>query len=159
MRTLFIITCLANIAFAFGTLPWMPDRVTYDFVANKSVSPIIYAVFASTLIGVLGTVFFGLSLIPFTPATSYGTPNRDYWLKEENRPKANQHTRSYFESGGFGTMLLFLSWQWAIFQANQRVPAELNKIALGLGAGIFVVFIIVILIRFCLAFRLPKGKE
>ena len=176
MRTLFVITCFANIAFAFGTLPWMPEKVEYSFYCDgrygrfildedgryvlryKSVSLLTHAVLMNiTIIGV-GAIFWGLSLVPFTPITSYGTPNRNYWLKEENRPKIFRRARSYCESMGFGVMLVFLSIQWDIFSFNQVTSFHYHTVQ-DYATLIVIAFLIVETIRYVLFLRLPKGKE
>ena len=163
MRTLFIITCLANIVFAFGTLPWMPEKVAIHFGPDKTpnewVSPLIYAILASTLVGVLGAAFFGLSSIPFTSTTSYGTPNRDYWLKEENRPKVIQRLRFYFLSIGIGVLLVLLSYQWTIFHYNRTLPPYFDASVPFCCSIIFAVYVPIEIVRSYLFFRLPKGKE
>jgi len=65
MRILFIITCLANIALAFGSLLWMPDQIAVHFTldgrANRFEPPIANAVMMSVLIGIMGAVVLGVS--------------------------------------------------------------------------------------------------
>jgi uncharacterized membrane protein len=62
MRILLITTCLANIAFAFGTLPWMPERVAHHFgldgVPNGFMSPLTYALVMS-----IGNIFMGAIIL------------------------------------------------------------------------------------------------
>ena len=145
MRTLFIITCLANIAFAFGTLPWMPDAVLISVIAVH-----------------LGTgVLIGSMLTEMGLELSY-MPNREYYLNEENRPKTIRLYRSFVESIGMGTMILLLFIQWAIgqyFQADVPNLVELGVRNLMIGICVFCAFMIVECMRLYLSFRLPKGKE
>ena len=145
MRTLFIITCIANIAFAFGTLPWMPDAMLISIIAAH--------LGAGVLIGSMLTET-GLEL-------SY-MPNREYYLNEENRPKTIRLYRSFVESIGVGVMLLFLFIQWVIgqyFQADVPNLVETGVRNLMIGFITFFVFLIVECVRLHLAFRLPKGKD
>ena len=164
MRILFIITCLANIAFAFGTLPWMPEKVAIHFglggMADRFVSPMGNAIEMSLTIGILAGILFGVSLsMPIMPTSCINIPNRNYWLNEENRPQTIRRLRSFLDFVGIGVCLFFLFVQWETFQANQRAPVTLNMIEIWIGMGVFVVFVLVESIRLHLAFRLPKEKE
>ena len=164
MRTLFIIACLANIAFAFGTLPWMPEKVAVHFgihgTPNGWDSPISNAIMMSIVIGLLAVIFLCMSLsMSIFPSFCYSVPNRNYWLNEENRSQTIRRLRSFIKLSGIVVFLFFLFIQWEIFQANQRVPMTLNMIEIWIGMGIFIVFVLVESIRLHLSFRLPKGKE
>ena len=104
MRTLLIITFLANIAFAFGSLPWQPDAFARAVQVSITVSLLTaFALVASS------NSFLSM------PWTWRGTPNRDYWLNEENRPKAIQRCRFFIGEIGIDTMLFILFFQWAAF--------------------------------------------
>ena len=164
MRTLFIITCLANIAFAFSTLPWMPEKVAVHFGLNGAPdgwdSSISNAIAMSTTVGLLAMIFLSISLsMPIMPTFCFNVPNRHYWLNEKKRPQTIRRLRSFLDVTGVGIFLFFLFVQWETFQANQKVPAALNMIEFWTGLGIFFLFIIVESIRLHLVFRLPKEKE
>jgi len=161
MRILFIITCLANIAFVFGMLPWMPERVAIHFALNgtadRFVAPMENAIEMSFTIGLLAVFLLGISMsMSIMPAFLFNVPNRNYWLNEENRPQTIRQLRSFLDFVGTGFFLFFLFIQWETFQANQKVPVALNMTAFCIGTGIFVVFVLVEIIRFYLSFRLPK---
>ena len=166
MRTLFIITCLANIAFAFGTLPWMPEKAAIHFgldgTADRFVTPMESAIEMSLTIGLLVVVLLGIPLsmsMSIMPDFCVNIPNRKYWLNEKNRPQTIRRLRSFLDFVGIGFCLLFLFIQWENFQANQRVPVELNMTTVWISTGIFVIFVLVESIRLHLVFRLPKGEE
>ena len=160
MRILFLTICLTNIAFAFGSLPWMPDPMAVHFAldgrANGFAAPLEHAVMMSVTIGILTATFLGSScLMSRIPNELINLPNRDYWLNAENRPKTIRRVSAYLESVGNAVMLFFLAVQWEVFQANQTVPPHMNSGLPLYGGGILTVWIVVETVRVCLAFRRP----
>ena len=166
MRTLFIITCLANIVFAFGMLPWMPEKVAIHFGANGMpngwASPIPNAILLSITTAIMGAGILGCSFLTALCAEHmpehFNIPNRDYWLNEENRPKTIRRICSFTEFIGIGIMLFFLFVQWEIFWANQKVPVIVSD---NVWVAVVVLFVSLGIetVRLFLAFRLPKEKD
>jgi len=162
MRILFIITCLANIAFAFGSLPWMPNPVANHFAAdgtpNGFMPPIADAILMSTIVGFIAFVLLGISFLfqLNLPSYCFNMPNRDYWLNEENRPKTMRILSLSIERIGVVTMLWMLYTQWEIFRANQTIPPKLHSEALYGSTILFVIIIIFEVVRLFLAFQMPK---
>ena len=164
MRILLIITCLANIAFAFGSLPWLPDQVAPHFnsdgMPTRLEHPIVPAVIMSVVVVFTGATILGASwLMTICPPYSFNIPNRDYWLSEENRPKTILRIRYSIELIGVGTMLFFLLLQWKVFQANQTVPPKLDGNNIWVGACVLLIVITVDTVRLLLSFRLPKENN
>ena len=168
MRTLFIITCFANIAFAFGTLPWMPEKAAIHFdgngIPNGWASPITNAVLLSLITVFIGAIIFFCSFMVAMIAKHMpehaNIPNRDYWLNEVNRPKTIRRLCVYTEFIGIGTMLIILLAQWEIFRANQMVPPKLPTMGNLLFATIlFLIVFAIESVRLYLSFRLPKGTD
>ena len=165
MRIFLFLTCLANIAFAFGSLPWMPERVANHFdlngVPNGFMSPIVNALLMSVTTGFMGAIFLGASYLMVFLAKHMpefvNIPNRDYWLNEENRPKTVQRLCANVELMGVATMIFMLFLQWEIFRANQMVPPKLEGNSTWIGTGILLV-VIAIDIWMLLSFRLPKSE-
>ena len=163
MRTLFIIICLANIAFAFGTLPWMPEKVAVEFVNNEAtgfVSPMMYAVEMSVYVIILMTIglcsrwfaakFWWMLLFYFILLP-------DGWSNKENRPQTTQRFATWIELVSVGCLLFHLPFQWLNFLVNQRVPPYLTTIESVveiLGIFILLIFLFAVLYRL---FRLPKS--
>ena len=110
MRTLLILTFLANIAFTFGSLPWQPDAFARAVLVSITVS----------LLTAFAIVVSSKSFLSM-PWTWWGTPNRDYWLNKENRPKTIQRCRFFIDKMGVAGMLAILFAQWAVFQIDREV--------------------------------------
>ena len=130
MRILFIITCLTNLAFAFGSLPWMPNpmaSLNFRFGgADGLTHPIMYAMLMSIFVSIIAAVFLGVSLLITIYPSWCNIPNRGYWLSEEKLPKTIRRLCSSIELYGIAMMLLILSHQWELSQANQKVPPQLS---------------------------------
>jgi hypothetical protein len=143
MRTFFIIACLANIAFAFGSVPWMPD--SFDVAVFIGIAVCIVMI---TLLAVSSKPFLSM------PMTWWGTPNRNYWMSEENFSKAIQKSRFYIATIGIvGTLFIPLVQLAHFFQLD--IPPHRHFIF-----SIFIAIITFILIRCYLSFyRLPKEQE
>jgi len=138
MRILLITACLANIAFAFGSLPWQPNPMANHFSLNGAPTrfepPIVTAEAMSVSVGVVA-----------------------YFLVGFSRVKTVRRIHSFFDSLGIMTLLFLLLFQWKIFQANQIVPPHSNSIVVLYGWVIIAVFINIQLGR--LLFRLPKENN
>jgi len=165
MRILLIITFFANIAFAFGTVPWLPEQVAVHFgidgVPTRFAPPMESAVMMSVNVFIMGALFFGVSLLmPIIPSKYINLPNnRDYWLNEENRPKTMRRICSSIELIGVITMFFMLLAQWETFRANQMVPPKLAESNVWFGTGVQLVCVAIVIVRLLLAFRLPKEKD
>ena len=164
MRILFIITCLANIAFALGSLPWMPSPMAIHFgldgTPNGFAHPITYAMSMSIFVGIVAVLFPSISLVTArTPSSWINIPNRNYWLNEENRPKTLRRLCSSIELCGIAMMLVLLFMQWEFLRASQKVPPKLNNGFFWFGICLLLVFITIEHVRLYLSFRLPTDKD
>ena len=164
MRILLIMTCFVNIAFAFGSLPWMPEHVAKQFAHDGTptsyVPSIASAMLLSVLSGIIAAVFFGISLVmPMIAASmpeKINIPNRDYWLNDENRQKTIRHLCFSIELMGILTMFLFLLVQWELFRANQTIPPKMSSNSVLLVGKLYAVVLVFEIVRLLWSLRLPK---
>ena len=166
MRILFIITCLANIAFAFGSLPWMPNPdINHKGIPTRSTGfeHIVGAVLMSGIVGIVFAFMGGYvreNIVKMSNSSEpFRIPNSDYWLNEENRPKTIRRFRSFIESIGVGIMLLILLVQWTNFALAHGVWLKVDSVGMWLAEIVFYFFVAFCIIRFVhfrLSFRLPK---
>jgi len=162
MRILLIITILANIAFAFGSLLWMPEKIAAHFGPDGNPTrfepPIVSAVLMSFTVVFTGAILLGSSLMTsIIPPEHWNMPNRDYWLNDENRPQTIRRVCCSLELIGILTMLLILHLQWESFRANLIDPPKLSH-CIYFGLGIYLAAITFETVRLCWSFRLPKEK-
>ena len=152
MRILFIITCLANIAFAFGTLPWMPEKVAVHFYPDGTPNGweprFPSAMLTSIIAALVGAGILGASLLmemaaKHLPEQFNKGLNHDHRLSDEEILKRVRRFCSYLEFIGIAVMLFFLCGNWEIFCANQRVPVTLASSNVNtVGVGLLVFFAI-----------------
>jgi uncharacterized membrane protein len=168
MRTFLIVTCLANIAFAFGSLLWMPEKIAVHFALDGTVnrfepphvSAILMSVIACFITASILGLSFMMSFIASNSPETFKIPNSDYWFNEENRPKTIRRYCSIIESPGVAIMLFLLLVQWELFRINQTVPPEMpNTEMLMYAGGILLALIVFESVRLFLYFRLPKEKD
>ena len=116
MRILFILTCLANIAFAFAMVPYKAGCGEMCCIANVFSKP---ATICAIVVFIAMVIFICTSNWYLSKRVNWwGIPNRDYWLKEENRQDAFEHARFSAAIVGIITMLVVLLGQWIIRQNN-----------------------------------------
>ncbi|MDR0328225.1 MAG: DUF1648 domain-containing protein [Planctomycetaceae bacterium] len=163
MRIFFIGTFLANIIFAFGTLPWMQNTMACHFnaagQADGFMSPVENAVIMSIIISFVAFMLgcSGLMIkIAFHKPSWVNIPNRDYWLNDENRFQTIRRLRLFMDSMGLWIMAIFLFLQYATFSANQIVPPALNSVQLWIVVGTFLMCMFWDTVRLFSSFRLPK---
>jgi len=150
-----------NIAFAFGSLPWLPDQMAPHFGSDGTPTrlepPAFTAVIMSVIAVFIGTTFLGVSwLMTVAPSDSFNLPNRDYWLNKENRPKTIRRICSVVEFMGTAAMLFMLFVQWELFRANQTVPPKLEGVYVLFGICVFLIFVTIGTTRLYLSFRNTK---
>ena len=167
MRILLIVTCLANIAFAFGSIPWMPERMAirfaFDGTPSGFMSPVVSGVMMSVTVCFVAVIILGVSFFASFVATHMpefvNVPNRDYWMSEENRQKTVRRICSHAELIGVSTMLFILLVQWELFNANQMVPPKLEGSNVHIAVGVLLAVIAIDTVRMLLSFRLPKEND
>jgi glycerol uptake facilitator-like aquaporin len=95
-------------------------------------------------------------LIKTTPAKWLNLPNKDFWLKEENKPIAINKMENLMYEFGTVFLLLFLLIGILTLDANLSRPARLKEEIFLPFLIIFMVYVVYWCIRLFLAFRIPK---
>ena len=155
---------VANVVLSLVSLVLLPSRVAIHFgfggIANGWASSCVNTLF---LIGANTFLFFCLYFTPrlvfMFPSKWVNLPNRDYWLRLENKA----HTGEMFSSSmwEFGTALfLFLfAVQLLTIQANLSQPAKLNQKPFFSVLILFILYTVYWCVKLSRAFRLPREME
>ncbi len=162
IRILLILTCLANIALAFGSLPWLPNPMPVHFsldgTPNQFGSPLTGAINLSVgSVFMTLFVFFTSWIISVVPVSLINMPNKNYWMNEENRPKTIRRVRAYVEWIGAATLFLLLLTQCEVIRVATSISQK------GSFAVLLAEFVLVVLLIFgptvylLWSFRLPKN--
>lgn len=138
------IVCPGNVAihFGFGGQPdnWAPAWVNFAIITG--VNLLIFLLF-----------FFLPVLAKVIPGKYVNLPNKDYWLREENRPRYLEMLSRKFPRFGILTLLMLLAATLFAMQANLAKPPKLNEIPFLCMLGVYFVCVILWLIKFYLDFR------
>lgn len=161
MRKLLILAFAANLALTGIAAALAPGTIAVHFGAGGEPdgwgSAHANAVFMAGMNLLMFTMFFFLpKLIKVTPARWVNMPNKDYWFREENKAQMIVMLTAYMDE--FGAMMfafLFLVGV-LVLQANASRPVHLREDLMWIGLGLFLAYTVYWLVRFMLAFRIPK---
>lgn len=162
MRKLFIFAFLANMALNIISLMYLPARVAIHFGgggiadswAPKEVNAVIFL--AVQLLLFFSLLYTPSSVFKFPPAM-INLPNKDYWLKEENRPRALEKFSAYMWEFGIA-LFAFLFWvELLVLDANFANPVRLKEGLLWFGLIAFILYSLYWCAKFFRALRIPPG--
>ncbi|MFC1851930.1 DUF1648 domain-containing protein [candidate division CSSED10-310 bacterium] len=162
MRFILISTFIANVALSLFSLLILPDKVAIHFGhhgradnwASKELNALLF-IFIDVLIFCL--FYFTPRLIFTVPARWFNLPNRDFWFREENKPRLQSMMSSFFWQFGSALFLFFFGISVLTIQANLSTPVRLHEPVFFLGLILFMVYTIYWLIKFLLAFKIPEN--
>ena len=151
--TLYILTYLANIAFAFGSLLWLPCM-------PWCIECIVVALVISHVVAlhVILCLFLSSKWCLSLPSSWWGVPNSIYWRKEENFPEAMRRYRLYIWRTGIAVMLFLLFFQWESFRHNNHggLPNDSLFYAIGIFVAVVAIDTVYLTWRFS---RVPKDDS
>ena len=162
VRYLFLSAFLANVALAIASWVILPDRVAIHFCVGGKPDN-----WASNQANTL--LFLGLDLLLFVflyfiprithriPARLINLPNKEYWLREENRTRLDARLTVFmWEFGAAIFLFLFVAGGLALL-ANRSDPVRLNEGVFLAALALFLGYTVVWVIRFYRGFRVPAG--
>jgi hypothetical protein len=163
MRIFFLATFVANIVLTLVSWVILPDNVAIHFRGDgmpDGWAPIWFHVliFLGIHLVLFVTVFFGSRLSVGLPARWANLPNKNYWLREENKARTQKILSSMMLE--FGTaMFLFLFFVGILTtQANLSNPVRLDNALFWPAFILFMAFMGYWCIKLILLFRVPKDK-
>lgn len=161
MRSLLLAAYLANIILLIASLFMLPDTVAAHFSSgghadawtSKQVNALVFFMIETPLF----FLFYHAGRIPFGLSPRIlNLPNKEYWLREENRARLRKLMETYM--AGFGIVLfvfLFVTAALAI-EANLSTPVRLNETLFLWMFAAFMLFTVVWVVKFSMALRPPK---
>ena len=160
MRTAFILTFVANIVLALVALILSPDTVAIHF--DYGGAPDGWApsyVSALIMAGANGVLFLSLYFIPHfirrTPARWINLPNREYWLRDENRERMASLMTTMLYSFGILTFLFLFVVGLLSLKANLSKPVRLAMDVFWWPLGIYLAAAVFWAVRLIKVFRVP----
>jgi len=162
MRTAFILSFVANLLLALVALILSPATVAIHFGYGGEPDGWAPAyVSALIMVGTNGFLFFLLYFIPHlirrTPARWINLPNKEYWLKEENKGRMfSLLTEMLFQFGILTFIFMFVVGLLSL-QANLSKPVRLQENLFWWPLGMYLVCAVFWTVRLIRTFRVRKG--
>ena len=161
MRLLFIILFIANVALAVVSLFLLPARVAIHFStggapdswASKEANALV---FLSLHLLLFGLFFFIPFLICRCPPHLVNLPNKDYWLKDENKAEMSRKLVSLMSEFGIAIFGFFFLVGLLTLQANLSEPVRLNQIWFMTAFIVFMLYTVFWCVKICRSFRVPE---
>lgn len=162
-RKLFVAVFVANLALIVVSLFVLPPTVAIHFGpggdpnnwASREVNALIFL--ALTLV-----LFVQFSLVPWLtfkfPRRLINLPNKEYWLSEENRPKAKAMLTGLLSEFGVGLLAFIFFMLLLVLDANLASPVRLKERLFFPAFAAFMVYTAYWCVRVFRSFRLPKVK-
>ena len=164
MRAVFILLFAANVILSLVSLVLLPPRVAIHFgfggMADSWAPSHVNALFFVAI----NTVFFlSLYFTPWLvfrfPSRLINLPNKEYWLRSENKTHTVEKFSSLMSEFGSALFLFLLIVQLLTIQANLSQPVKLNEKLFLSALILFILYAIYWCIKLFRAFRLPKEME
>lgn len=143
----------------------LPERIgthfAWDGAVNGWTSTSEFVVIMGGLLLFIAAIFWGTCcLVKICPVKLLNVPyNNDYWKAEENLPKMRAFTEKFLWEFALFTQLFLGVLDAAVMFANFRNPPNLGKETAFFSASFFGIYMIWWLVRFLLAYRIPKEPE
>ncbi len=158
----FILVFIANLVLALISLAFLPSSVAIHFgrdgmADNWGPSYISALFFIGTNTLLFLCLYFTPRLVFKLPAKRINLPNKDYWLRPENKTRTLTVFSSLMREFGIALFLFFFVVELLTIQANLSQPVKLNEKLFLSALVLFVLYAGYWCIKLFRAFRLPDS--
>lgn len=160
MRIIFLVVFAANALLWLVSLAVLPDQVAVHFGrggvpdswASKEWNALVFVLLETPLF----LLFWFAPALPLgIPPRFVSVPNKDYWLRDENRPAFKRTFQRLMDRFGTAFFLFFFCIGVLTLQANLSQPVRLNERGFFLALVLFLGYTAVWTIGLFRAFRVP----
>jgi uncharacterized membrane protein len=163
MRNVFILSYIANIVLTLISLDILPNCVAVHFGpggapngwGSKYVSALFFLIIQSAL---FFSMYYSSRTIFMFPARWINLPNKGYWLRDENRPRAAEIISELMWQFGAALCVFLFIVNLLTIRANLSSPVMLDERTFLIALIVFSIFIVYWLVRFVRSFRVPEKK-
>jgi uncharacterized membrane protein len=164
MRAGFILVFIANVVLSFISFVLLPSRVAIHFgiggmADNWAPSYINTLLFIGTNTFLFFSLYFTPRLVFMFPTKWINLPNKDYWLRFENKGRTVAMFSSLMWEFGTALFLFLFVVELLAIQANLSQPVKLNVKLLFLALILFLLYTVYWCIKLFRSFRLPREME
>ena len=161
MRRYLITAIAANICLLTYSFAVLPDRVAMQFgsggVPNSWGSKWAFvAVFAVADLIVAAIAFLSVPACFKLPASLLSLPNKDYWLKPENRKELEARFSALIEEFGVALFAFLFLVGLLTLDANLSDPVRLNESLLLMFFAAFMLYVLYWLIKLLRRMKVPR---
>ncbi|MFC1497726.1 DUF1648 domain-containing protein [Verrucomicrobiota bacterium] len=163
MRTIFIISFAVNLILTVVTLVLHPSDVAIHFGAggepNGWAPAYVNALIMSGVnVLILASFLFTPQLLRITPTRWINLPNKEYWLKEENRGRTESMLATQLYQFGTLTFMFMFIMGLLSLQANLSDPVRLRENLFWWPFGFYIAYTVYWTVKLMLMFRVPKEE-
>ncbi len=163
MRTVFVVSFLANVILAILSSVILPERVAIHF--GLGGSPDGWATNLTSTLGMLVmhtlifcSLYFFPRLLDRMPAKWISMPNRDFWLTPERRARARETISRHIWQFGTALFLFMLVAGMLTIKANLSDPVRLDEGPLLIAVVIFLAYTVYWTVALLRAFRVSSKR-
>jgi uncharacterized membrane protein len=161
MRAGFILVFIANVVLSLVSLVLLPSRVAIHFgpggmANNWAPSYVNTLFFIGTNTFLFLSIYFTPRLVFMFPTKWINLPNKDYWLRLENKARTVAMFSSLMWEFGIGLFLFLFVVELLAIEANLSQPVRLNEKLFFSALILFLLYTVYWCIRLFRAFRLPR---
>ena len=161
MRRLFILLFLANLVLtmimSFLLPAYTPIDLSGGMISGGSSADLGTLIYIFMEVLMFGIIYFAPRLMFSLPPRWYNLPNTDYWLREENKPRALSIISSMMWQFGAVVFLFLLVVHVLSITAHLSGPAPADETKFVLVFVLFLLYVIVWCIKFFRAFQVPRA--
>jgi len=164
MKTAFVVSFLATLVFQVVAVFLCPGEVAIHFgLTGEADGWAPSHVNALLMSGVSVLIFVSFYFVPhimrWTPDRWMNIPNRQYWLREENRDTMTTIMTGHLYQYGVLTFLFLFALGLLSLDANLSAPVRIRLDLVWWLLGLYLGATVYWLIRMQLAFRIPKESR
>ena len=163
MRIFFLAAFAANVVLTLVSWVILPDNVAIHFGSNGEPdgwAPVWFHVliFLGIQLVLFVTIYFGSRMSLGLHGRWVNLPNKAYWLREENLPRAQEMVASTMMEFGTAMMLFLFVVGILTVKANLSDPVRLSNAFFWPAFILFMAFVVYWCIKFLFLFRVPRDE-
>jgi len=164
MRAGFILVFIANVVLSLVSLILLPSRVAIHFGLggmgdNWVPSYVNTLFFIGTNMFLFVSFYFTPRLVFMFPTKWINLPNKDYWLRLENKARTVAMFSSLMWEFGIALFLFLFVVELLAIEANLSQPVRINEKLLFSALILFLLYTVYWCIKLFRSFRLPREIE
>lgn len=164
MRKVYIFVFLVNIGFIIASLFILPERVAMHFSGGGEPDSFGSKYFFAAVLVISETFVFVIFLfIPYlvmkSPPGLMNLPNKEYWLREGNRPVLRSRISTLFYEFGTAFFIFMFAVNFLAIKANFSEPMKLNNRLFYSILIALLVYTAYWFVKLYLSFRIPKKSR